>query len=636
MGTIVFNSISFAQVAENTCDTVKIEAPAYLVLNDTSIHVLHDSTAIICDKYIVLTKKNGYSLYSKLAGESQKHAIVDKLFQMLIASSTQDTMLAKKAMMKAEDAYEPYSGKVIRKIKIQVLKPFGASISDTNLPVISTWGKALNKSHINTGKRVIERKLLFKVNDTINPLEMVENTNELAGMPYLQDATIIVSNAKGDSVDVLVLAKDKFPWLPGIDVYDIDHMSAYLKNVNMLGFGQSLGAGVTIDTKSTPVIYLSDVNYYVNNIYNQISGAVNFHVSDNDRTYQILLNRQLIPLSVRLGGGLEITQRGENIVTDPTDVDNSAWFFKYWYYDLWASYLFYEAAKHDRQTKQHTYIVPGIAISKKDYLYRPYVSIDSNSRFCNYTHFLCNVALVRQNYYRANYLRSFGKAEYIPYGIQISATGGYSWTEFMNKPYAGIGVAATTHINKMGYVFADFEFGTHFSDKLEQGAINVNLALLTGLYKKGRYRYRLLTTMNYTDGINRYTNDLLYLGEDYGFIGMNKKAWYGKQRLFLEMDAITYTPWYFLGFRFAMFGFGSMGMLGSDEHTVFHNQILGSVGLGMYLKNDFLAFGSFQVRVAYFPVTPYGISHFGISFSTLDLVKPLNFLQTKPHVVEYR
>ena len=139
--------------------------------------------------------------------------MVDKLFQMLIASSTQDTMLVKKAIMNAEDAYEPYSGKIIRSIRIQTLDPFGASISDTNLPVISAWGKALNKSHINTHKKVLERKLLFKINDTINPFELVENTKILTDLSYLQDATIIVSNATTDSVDVLILAKDKFPWI---------------------------------------------------------------------------------------------------------------------------------------------------------------------------------------------------------------------------------------------------------------------------------------------------------------------------------------------------------------------------------------------------------------------------------------
>ena len=632
---MLFVNIAFSQVSENKCDTVYITAPAYLVLNDTSIHLDHDSTAIICDRYIVLTKNNGYSLYSKLVGETKEHPLFDKLFQMLIAAGTQDTMLIKKAIMQAEDAYTPYSGKVIRMIKVQVLDPFGPTISDTSLPVLSTWGKAINKSHINTRKSVIERKLLFKVNDTINPFELVENTRDLAGLPYLQDATIIVSNTTSDSVDVLVLVKDKFPWLPAIDIYDINRMTAYLKHVNVMGLGQSLGAGVTMDTKSAPLFYLSDVNYFVENLYKQVSAAVNFHVSDNEKTYQLLLNRDIIPLSVRFGGGLEVSQKEENIVIDPTDINQDGWYFKYRYYELWSSYLFYDKELLKKRIKKHTYIIPGVALYKREYLYRPFVSVDSNSMFNNYTQMLGNIALVRQNYYRTNFLMSFGKAEYIPYGYQFTITGGYSWAEFMNKPYVGIGIATTKHIDKFGYVFANLEVGTHFTDKVEQGAIDASLTYLSSLHQKGRYRFRVLTTLNYTDGINRFTNDLLYLGEDYGFVGVNEKAWYGKQRIFFEADYITYTPWYFFGFRFAMFGFFSAGMLGSDEQNVFRNQLLTSFGLGIYVQNDFLAFNSFQMRVAYFPVTPDGISHFGISFSTIGLIDQLNFLHTKPHIVGY-
>jgi len=630
-----FNSFLFGQISK-TCDTVEIIAPAYLVLSDTSIHLHRDSTAIICEKHIVLTKKNGYALYSKLLGESQKHHLVDKMFQMLIASSTQDTMLLKKAIIEAEDAYTPYSGKVIRDIKIQVLEPFGSTISDTNLPVISTWGKALNKSHVSTHNSVINRKLLFKVNDTVDPFELVENTRELSQLPYLQDATIVVSNSVGDSVDILVLVKDKFPWVPSVQLYDFTRMSVYLKNVNIVGMGQSLGTGLTLDTKSEPVVYLSSVNYFVNNIYKQISGGFNFNVSDNAQLYQVVLNRNLIPLSVRLGGGLELSQTEQNIETDPTGVDNSVWFFKYNYIELWSNYLFYREKNKLQQKDEHTYIIPGVALTKRQYLYRPFVSKDSNSMFSNYTTILSNIAIANQYYYRVNYFMDFGKAEYLPYGFQFSLTGGYTWSELGNYPYFGIRLYGLKHIPSIGYLFADFDFGSHISDKLVQGAFAINMSYLTSLHKKGRYRYRLLSSVNYTTGINRLTNDLIYLGDSYGFIGLPNDTWYGQQRLFLEMDFITYTPWYLFGFRFAIFSFGSLGLIGSDDYTVLHNSVLSSVGVGIYMKNDFLAFNSFQVRVAYFPVTPSGISNFGISFSTFGLIKELNFLLSKPKIVNYQ
>ena len=158
---ILLSLNGFSQVVENSCDTVIIKAPAYLVLNDTSIHLDHDSTVIICNRYIVLTKKNGYSLYSKLIGQMKKHALVDELLQVLLEGAIQDTMLLKQAMMEAENAYSPYTGKIIKEIKIQVLDPFGSAISDTNLPTVTKLGRTLNRSHIKTRQIIIKRKLHF-------------------------------------------------------------------------------------------------------------------------------------------------------------------------------------------------------------------------------------------------------------------------------------------------------------------------------------------------------------------------------------------------------------------------------------------------------------------------------------------
>lgn len=624
-----------AQSNENKCDTVIITAPAFLVLEDTTIHVKRDSTSIICRKYIVITKQNGYSLYSKIVGESQKHKIVDQLFNLLIASSTEDTMLIKDNMMKAEDAYKPYAGKVIRNIKIQVLKPFGPSLSDTNLPVVSNIGNALNKSHLSTTKGTIRRKLMFKENETINPYELVENATVLAGLPYLQDATIIVTDATSDSVDVLVLAKDKIPWVPAIKIISINNMTAYLKHINMFGSGQSLQAGVTMNTKGSPMFYISDINYYGNNIYNQIDGAVNYHIGDYDQKFQLLLNRDIIPLSVRTGGGIEATQQEENTIIDPTYINQSRWYFKYRYYEMWISYLLYNKAKRDNQDNNHLFFIPGIAAYKKDYLYRPHVSIDSNSMYSNYTRLLGNFAVVNQNYYRTNFLMSFGKAEYIPYGIQATLTGGYTWGEFIELPYLGVGFTAIQHFKNFGYLIGNFQIGSHISKKLVQGAINLKASHLSSLVNGRRYKYRFLTSVNYTTGINRISNDLIYLGEDYGFVGTKDEEFYGQERLFAEFYAISYTPWYFFGFRFAVFGFASTGMLGYEDTPLLKNKLLSSFGIGIYTKNDFLAFNTLQVRVGYFPITQNGVSHFGISFSSFGLFDNINFLQTKPQVVQY-
>ncbi|MDG1135952.1 MAG: hypothetical protein P8N48_03475, partial [Bacteroidales bacterium] len=93
----------YGQSNQSKCDTVQITSPAFLVLNDTTIHVSKDSLAIVCQRYIVITKKNGYALYNKLQSFSSKSNFVNELFQMIISSSNQDTMLIDKSIINAED-----------------------------------------------------------------------------------------------------------------------------------------------------------------------------------------------------------------------------------------------------------------------------------------------------------------------------------------------------------------------------------------------------------------------------------------------------------------------------------------------------------------------------------------------------
>jgi len=79
-----------------------------------------------------------------------------------------------------------------------------------------------------------------------------------------------------------------------------------------------------------------------------------------------------------------------------------------------------------------------------------------------------------------------------------------------------------------------------------------------------------------------------------------------------------------------------VGTIGPQDMKLGNRQLLTNFGVGAYVRNDFLAFTSFEFRVAYFPVTPSGINHIGFSFSTQNLLDRLNFLYTKPQQVVYK
>ncbi|MDP2723439.1 MAG: hypothetical protein Q8O72_11840 [Bacteroidales bacterium] len=619
-----------------TCHTLSIQPPAYLLLRDTSIHVLHDTTITVCEQYILLTESNGYTFYDKLLSASDKHLFLKDVYRMVLSGPPPDTALQKMKLIQAQDVYKPYAGKPISKIRIQVLKPFGPVVADTNRPIVTDLERGLNSTHFNTREWIIRDKLLFSENDKVDPMIMVENTRMLTNLSYLQDASITVMPSQGDSVEVLVLVKDKFPWLIIPRINSPSYIQLYAKQANIVGLGQGLGLETTYQTSSQPKIYMSQINYTVDNVYKLISGDFNYQVANNNQLIQLRFDRQLIPAKVHWGGGIEISQTAQNIITDPTHQDKSLYYFKYMYYDVWMSHLFTLNKFVSAKNAGKVFVIPGIRFNKTNYSEHPLVNIDTNSQFYNYDFILGNLVLARQDYYRTNYLTNFGKAEYLPFGFNTSITAGYSWTEFMNKPYLGLGFALTTHINDFGFLLGRLDVGSHFVGNLQQGALKANLLFLSDLHETANNKYRFKSEFGFTTGINRFTNDLLYLGDQYGIIGLSKETFYGQQRIFAEASIIDYTSMYFAGFRVALIGFVSAGTLGPEDIKIFNRQLISSFGGGVYIQNDFLAFSSLEFKMAYFPYTPQGVSHFGFTFSSENLLNRINFLFTKPQQVVYQ
>ena len=106
--------------------------------------------------------------------------------------------------------YLLYPGKIIRQVNIQVLDPFGYSVTDSVPKRINLAQKAGNRAHITTRKWIVQNRLLFKANDTINPLALSESERILREAVFVNDARVFISPTPSrDSVDVNVIVIDK-------------------------------------------------------------------------------------------------------------------------------------------------------------------------------------------------------------------------------------------------------------------------------------------------------------------------------------------------------------------------------------------------------------------------------------------
>ena len=87
----------------------------------------------------------------------------------------------------ALDYFNPYEGKIISDIRIKALDVFGPSFSDT-LKTADKWmERAANAVHTKSNLRTIEKLLLFKVGDVLDPELMYENERIIRQLSYIRD-----------------------------------------------------------------------------------------------------------------------------------------------------------------------------------------------------------------------------------------------------------------------------------------------------------------------------------------------------------------------------------------------------------------------------------------------------------------
>src|SRR5687768_14648627 len=80
---------------------------------------------------------------------------------------------------KQVNPYLLFPGKIIRNIYIEVLDPFGYSVNDTSRKKINGIQQMGNHFHVTTRRWIIHNRLLFKENDSINPLALSETERML-------------------------------------------------------------------------------------------------------------------------------------------------------------------------------------------------------------------------------------------------------------------------------------------------------------------------------------------------------------------------------------------------------------------------------------------------------------------------
>ncbi len=580
----------------------------------------------------------GEIFFDSLEIKANKKRWTRELHNIVITSpkipDKQDTILTQLSA----DPYISYGGKVIRNIRLTKLEPFGPTIFDTSRTASSKFEKFGNNLHTVTQNRVIINHLLFKSGDLVDPNEMSDNERIIRTLPFIQDVRIYLEETGpgSDTVDVRVVTKDAFSIGAGGLVNDIDVGKLDIFESNLFGQGHELHATFYWDGEKSPWLG-HEIFYIMHNLGGSfINSTLRYQQVFNTESYQLGFDRQFFTPNTKWAGALDLERTRTFRYIEFEDSVSTDVPIKYNIYDGWMGRAFYLRSKRNA-TKNRLNFVVSSRLYWNQYILRPEPDENSFYLYQNRTGWLSSLAISSQSYFRSNLILDFGRTEDIPQGILFSITGGLERNEYNTRLYAGFSVSQGRYLGKFGYLYTKLEAGGFFleEDYIEQGVINFRTYYFTPLFIINRFKFRHFISINYVQGINRFEDEYIGIGDDHDIYGFRYGLPLGTKKSFLNYEVDAFTPYYLYGFRFVLFGFMDFGLIGPDTKKLHDGLFYSGVGLGVRIRNERLVFPTISIRLGYYPNHPEKDIPLFIHFSGEERLNVENFNVTKPRVARF-
>lgn len=532
----------------------------------------------------------------------------------LITTSGGDTIGNKSVISETK----PYEGKIIRRIYIQHID-FEQSIYDTSKRVMRIVTDVADALHGTTRRSTIENHLFVRTGTPLNPYLLADNERYLRNLDFILDSRIIVLPLQGqtDSVDISVITRDvfslggelggSFPTAPELSVYD----------ANFLGRGQRIEFQSLIDRDRDPRFGYALI-YRKSSVLGSLTDAelaysqLNTGVSNGDETefsYYLRLNRPLVSPYSHMAGGLEISKNwSENVYRKPDSL-----FLDYTYnvFNLWVGYNFgIKAAAEDRTRNFLAFrFFDGYFLERPSQ--RNYRDLTTYNNSLGY---LAEYTFYRQNFYKTRYLYGFGRTEDVPYGVSTSITGGYVKEGGVERPYFALKWDNTIALADGNIYNFNAQAGSFVRGGFEDAVVTVSSNYITRAANVSRgTRIRGFFTLGYAGLFNQNTAlPLEITGQE--ILGISADSLLGNRKAFFRVEAAVYTPWQFLGFRFAPFAGANSAWLNCTVCEG-HNLLVPGVSFGVRTRNENLIFGTMEFRFSYIPETRMTSPQFSFSFT---------------------
>lgn len=530
--------------------------------------------------------------------------------------------------------YLKHKDKIIRNITISVYNPFGHKVEDTILKLENVLENIANHIHITSRHWIITNRLLFKNNDTLNPLAISETERLLRQADFINDANIfIVDTLNTNEVDINVEVYDKWPITAPSYVATTDAHITFI-NRNLFGIGQRFEQYVGF---KTPNILDYSGLYSITNIDNTyISALLSYKTGIDGTSVRLAFDRSYYSPLAKWAGGASINHNwGYYSYTDTTNATTKKINLNNLEYDIWLGKSL--KLKTDRTfLSQSTNIIFGGRYYNNDYLTRPKFNIDTAKINSNTSAIIGNIGLSLQKYYKDKYIYRFGSNEDVPEGLIIQGTYGISKKEFNKiRYYAGLEIARAKKFN-FGYITSTISGGLFFNEFIKNDiTTKFNLYFLSNLLKSGRWYFREFINYNIVHGENKMANETITLNsnEMYGF---NSNTLTGNTKMILTSETVAYAPYELIGFRFASVLTAGLGIIGNQKNKIENSPLYQAYSLGILIRNEHLVSSTFQISIGAYPFLPDGTNNvFLFNPLTSFTLRVRGFAMGRPEFISY-
>jgi hypothetical protein len=501
-----------------------------------------------------------------------------------------------------------------------------------------------NTLHTSTSRRIILNNLFFSPGDTLYPYLLADNETFLRNLTYLQDARITVKQIQDntDSVDVIVICKDVFPFGGSMDAGSPTYASFEVNDDNLFGQGNRLQVRNLYDATRYPhygvgfeFLKRNIAGSFVNLSVGYRNEAPDFNSGRRDEK-DLYIQGELplvSPYHVWTGAFVISQNSTENSYLSDS-LYNSDFKYHYRIVDGWIGYNIGARKQLQQNFKsrfKHLLAIRGVHRTFQDvpFIYKTLYNIN----YSNLVSALASFTIFEQDYYHTNFLYGFGRNEDVPEGFNMTFTGGWTNRNNISRPYIGFEYQRNYFSNRKNYINYTLRVGTYFNNgRFEDISALTSIEYFTKLRRFGNSKWfvRHFISGSITQLVNTVLNDPLRLSSDYGIPQLNNPNLYASTRITFNGQTVLYNTWKLAGFSFAPFAFANASFLKTIGQNVSKGDIYAAIGGGVRTRNENLVFGTIELKAYYYPRLTGTISPWNVTLNTDLRFKYVSQLIKKP------